>query len=307
MRVGNDEGLQLGPGGEADREQGLAASRALALLEEQGRGGSARRIAPEGFGDGRRHFRGAVVLDQAQQLSALGSGGFAALEGGLQEAGRQGDGRRQAAGSGSRQGFLFAGQHGLDVSGIVDPLTAIVAAAVVGDLDTSSEQAHGGWRGQQGQAAADRLGRDGVVVQIEAHVDGLAGADGEPLLGVEGVGRQRQQARLFLLEGLGHREAGAAGPGALLSDLLAPFSRLAVEVLQGGEGTGGKKAGADILNGALDAALLVAAGGGAGAGGEVIVPGQLQPAGMKANGVATGASDTAGWRADEDTVPGSGG
>ena len=81
---------------------------------------------------------------QPQQLSGLGGHRFAALASGLQKLCCCRDRGRQPASSGGRQGFPLAGQHGLQMSGVVDPLTAVVAAAVAGDLGAAVEQAHGG-------------------------------------------------------------------------------------------------------------------------------------------------------------------
>jgi len=121
-----------------------AARGALALMKQEGHGGSAGCAPLESFCDSGRDFRRAVVFHQPQQLSGLGGHGFAALEGGLQKLCRCRDRGRQPARSGGRQGFPLAGQQGLQMSGIVDPLTSVVAAAVAGDLGTAVEQAHGG-------------------------------------------------------------------------------------------------------------------------------------------------------------------
>jgi len=77
-----------------------------------------------------------------------------------------------------------------------------------------------------------------------------------------------------------------AGPGALVSDLVAPGEGLAVEGLQGDEGASGEEALTDIGNGALDATFFVAPRRAARTGGEVVVSGEFEPAGMKVKSVA---------------------
>lgn len=64
---------------------------------------------------------------------------------------------------------------------------------------------------------------------------------------------KRQQAGLLLREDFRDGAGVIAGPGALVSDLVAPSEGLTVEVLQGGEGPGREEAVTNILNGALHA------------------------------------------------------
>ena len=47
---------------------------------------------------------------------------------------------------------------------------------MAGDLGGAVQDAHLRVGGHQGQRPAHGLGRDGIVVEIETHVDGLAGA-----------------------------------------------------------------------------------------------------------------------------------
>ena len=68
-------------------------------------------------------------------------------------------------------------------------------------------------------------------------------------------------------------------PSALMRDLVAPVEGLAIEIGEGGEGTGGEKAVPNILDGAFHAAFFIAAGRSAGASGKVVVSGEFQKAG----------------------------
>src|SRR5215471_2922157 len=89
----------------------------------------------------------------------------------------------------------------------------------------------------------------------------------------------------LLLQGLCACARGIAGPGALMSDLVAPCQGLAVEVLQSQEGTRGEEIGTDVLNGSFDAPFLVTSGRAARTRGEMIVSGELQEARMEMDGI----------------------
>src|SRR5436190_22658376 len=78
-----------------------------------------------------------------------------------------------------------------------------------------------------------------------------------------------------------------------MRDLVAPSPCLAVEILQGGEGTGSEEAGADVLDGAFHAPFFIPAGRAARKGGEVIVGREFQEAGVEMNGVAAAFQDHA--------------
>jgi len=90
---------------------------------------------------------------------------------------------------------------------------------VGGDFGRVVEQAHGEGRGYQRERAAGGGRRDGVVVEVEADVEGFAGADGADQVGAKGMGGKSQQARFFQLEDLGHGAGVITGPVALVRDL----------------------------------------------------------------------------------------
>src|SRR5215467_4207560 len=91
---------------------------------------------------------------------------------------------------------------------------------------------------------------------------------------------------LFLLrKRLRDSARGIAWPGALMSDLVAPFQGLAVEVLQSQERTRREETGTDVLNGPFDAPFLVTSGRAARMRGEMIVSGELQEARVEVDGV----------------------
>ena len=149
------------------------------------------------------------------------------------------------------------------------------------DFGRAVEQANGGGRSHQGQSAAQGWRRHGIIVEVEADAEGFIGVDGARRVTGERVSGERQQVRFLFGENLGHGAGVVAGPRALMGDLVAPVERLAVEILQGGEGTGGEEAGPNVLDGALHAAFFIAAGRAARTSGEVIVGGEFQEAGVE--------------------------
>src|SRR6516165_2960381 len=74
---------------------------------------------------------------------------------------------------------------------------------------------------------------------------------------VRGMSGQRQQARLFLGEGLTHREPVIAGPGTPIGHLLAPLPDLAVALFQSGEAAARPVGFAQEADRAIDAAFLL--------------------------------------------------
>src|SRR5580700_11187945 len=91
-------------------------------------------------------------------------------------------------------------------------LMAIVSAIMQGDLECAIENAYGDIGSNQGELPPHRFRRDGVIVEIEAHVDGFARAYGLDPVGGEGVQRRRQQAGLFFSEDIGESAVVAARP-----------------------------------------------------------------------------------------------
>ena len=71
-----------------------------------------------------------------------------------------------------------------------------------------------------------------------------------------------------------------------MRDLVAPAAKLRVQIVDIGKGPRGKERMAEVLNLALDLALLIAAPGRTGPRGKVIVAGELEQPRMKPNGGA---------------------
>ena len=70
------------------------------------------------------------------------------------------------------------------------------------------------------------------------------------------MGRQGQQAGLLLVPDVGDGVLGLVGVRALVGDGVPPVAELGVDVVEVAEGTGGEEGVAQVLDLALDLALL---------------------------------------------------
>ena len=95
-------------------------------------------------------------------------------------------------------GLALALDQGLDVRGILDLLTAAVAASVASDLLRAIEQSDLRFAGDPGEPTADVFVGDRVVVAVEADVGGPTDGDVDTFVGGGTIQRQRSQLRLLL-------------------------------------------------------------------------------------------------------------
>ena len=144
--------------------------------QQEGDRRGARRIPFQRFPDGAAQSGHAVQVQQTEQLRGLAGGRFSLGEGALQQVFAFRNGQRQAACARLVQRFAFGAQQGLFMRRVQDGLLPVIGAMMAGDLGGAVEDADIGVGGHQGQRPAHRLGRDGIVVEIEMHVDGLARA-----------------------------------------------------------------------------------------------------------------------------------
>src|SRR5262249_18525621 len=82
-----------------------------------------------------------------------------------------------------------------------------------------------------------------------------------------------------------------SGPGALMCDLISPNSDLAIQVRRSAKGASREEGMADVLNGAFDPALLVAASRAARPGVEMIMRAKFKQTRVKMNGIAAPLGD----------------
>src|SRR4051794_12483126 len=107
---------------------------------------------------------------------------------------------------------------------------------MAGDLGRAIENTDIDVRSRQHERAPNSLWRNGIVVEVEVHVDGLAGSHGHNQIRGKGMQRQWQQAQLLFAECLGDSAGAIVGPAALVRDRVSPRQGLAVALDQGSEG-----------------------------------------------------------------------
>jgi len=169
---------------------------------------------------------------------------------------------------------LFLDEQRLDMCRVVDPAVAIVGPAVTSHLESALENPHRGLGSDQAQGTADQVGRDRVVVEVEADEVGL-----------EGMGRQREQVRGLFKEGLGHGPTVVSGPAAIPSHFVPPHERLAVQVIERRERPSREERVAYVPHAPLDRTLLVASRRPARPRREVVVRRQLEQTEIEAHGI----------------------
>lgn len=140
------------------------------------------------------------------------------------------------------------------------------------------QNAHLGVGSQQRERLADFAWRNGVVVAVEADVDGLGRAHLFPAIERKRMRGQCQQARLLLLKRLLDGEGVILRPRPAMSDLVAPEPGLAVAFGQNGEGAARPEGFANVADGAFHASFLIARAHLAGPGLKVIVAAEVEDA-----------------------------
>ena len=163
---------------------------------------------------------------------------------------------------------------------------AVVSAWMAGDLRRAFEDSHQRVGGDQRQLATDGFGRNRVIVEIEANIDGLRRPHRQNEIGLERMSGLRQQARLFFGEDLGNGAAVVSGPASPVRHLIAPEQCLPIAFGERGEGTARPEGFAHIANGSLHAAFLIAGADLTGACDEVIMSAQLHQSRVEVDLVA---------------------
>ena len=185
-----------------------------------------------------------------------------------------------------RTGRVLVRDERLEVGVTLDLLAAVVAARMGGDDVLAVEDAHPQRVGAHGEGASHMGVGDRVVVQVEAHVRGLARRHRAQLVGRKRCLGPREQALALGREGLGHRHRGVLGAAPRTGGALAPGLGLRVQVVQIGEGASGEEGLAHVADRALDAPLLVAARHRHRARLEAVVAGEREQGRVEADRVA---------------------
>jgi hypothetical protein len=277
--VGGDAELAhariLGPD-DVDRRRQPA--RPPALIEEVRDGDGAEGAPGEGLAEGGVERAGAHLVEEPEQLGRWSDQRLAAEGERVEECGGVRAGLAEAITAAECMRAALLGDERGQMGVVVDPLPAIIAARVAGDLPVPVEDPHDLFGGDEGEGAADERVRDRVVVAVETDVRGLAGRDGAEERARERVLGQRQEPWLLFGERLGHALLAPARHRPRGGDLGDPAGELRVEILDRPEGAGGEERVAQEADEALRPSLFVSPGGRPRLGSEVIVPGELEQA-----------------------------
>src|SRR5262245_27387376 len=264
------------------------------LIEQMSDGGSARRAARERLAKGGVERIVAVAVEQLEQAAGRAAEMAAAQGDSLEECRGARAGAAEAVPSPQLAGVSLRFGEGGDVLSRLDLPGAIVTAVMPRDLAVPVDEADHRRGGDERERPPDQRVGDGVVVEIESDIRGLARGDRPDEVAGERVLGQRQEASLLLGEGVPYEPAiGVAGDEAGVSRALNPILELRVEILDGSEGASGEEGVAQVLNRALDLALLVATRHGAGLGSEVVVAGELEELGVEAEEIPIALEDGA--------------
>jgi hypothetical protein len=254
--------------------------------EQESHRGSAGGVSRQGFLDGPPQRRRAIVVQQLHQLRRLCARRFSLRERQVEQLPALWHGLCQTASRGGMEGLAFERQDRVLMRRVEDELMPVITAQVAGQFGRAVENAHHRVAGRQRQRAAYGLGRNRVVVEVEANIDRFAGLDRHDAVGRKGMLRQWQQPSLFLGERLGHGAVIPARPAALMGHFVAPEPSLAIAFGQRGENAAGPERVAHVADRSLHAPFLVPGADLARAGGEVIVPTQFDQPGMELDLVA---------------------
>jgi hypothetical protein len=176
----------------------------------------------DSFYDGTAQSGGPMLLQQLHQKRGLVASGFALGKGKIEKRLALRNGLLQTAAGRGVVRLALNLQHGFLMRGIENELVAIISTDMASDLDGPIENTHAGVGCHQGQLASHGLRRDGVIVEIEAHIDGFVGAHGFDAIGGERMQGMRKQSRPLLLESFRDGEMIAARPAPSMRDLIPP-------------------------------------------------------------------------------------
>ena len=94
-------------------------------------------------------------------------------------------------------GLALEFEHCFLMNRIEYKLVPVLGAHMLGNLERAVENAHSDIGSGQGQLASDGFRRNGVVVEIEANIDGFPRAYGLDSIGCERMQGRSQQWRLL--------------------------------------------------------------------------------------------------------------
>jgi len=143
----------------------------------------------------------------------------------------------------------------LEVLGLLDLVTAVPASRVRCDDDVALDDAELVQVGEDDECALGPIMRNRVVVEIEAHVRGLADFDLEPLVSWKPIVWKWPQMAELVVESLADSTRAILDPGTLEHGGGRPLRGLSIEVGKVGVAAGSEERIPHVADGALDAAL----------------------------------------------------
>jgi hypothetical protein len=128
----------------------------------------------------------------------------------------------------ARATLLF--DEALNVLGVLDLLAAIPGASMGGDDVVAVHESHGVEVGEGDERALGSVVGNGIVVEVEPAVGGLADLDLDPLEGRKRLVRELEQSAALFLVGLADRATAILDPAAIQRVGVRPIQRLPIEI-----------------------------------------------------------------------------
>ena len=133
--------------GEGEPERGLLSLVSASGFEDVGDGAGAEGVTFEGGGDGGGEFLRPVVVEQGEQSGGVRAKRFSPLGEALEEGGGGGNGDAEPVAGGVGVGLAGGGEQTLEMVGVLDGPSGVVAAGMASELGLAIEDADAGGAG----------------------------------------------------------------------------------------------------------------------------------------------------------------
>jgi hypothetical protein len=251
---------ELGTMVELNGNGGTLSFGRVPLLEHEGERGKPGGIALEDDLNGGSEFVSSVVIEKKQKPGDDSSRGFPLFESLLEEEMSLGQQCLESAEAERCLSLFPEFEKRLSVLGSFQDLPAVEAPAMGGNDGGAVEDAHLDVGGGEGKSLSHGVGGNGVLVEVEADVDGLGRRDGLEQLHVESVFWQSEETALFVAKDIEDGERLFFGMGSV-KNLVPPLEGFSIEVGEVGELPAVEEPLADESDGPLDATFLIASAG----------------------------------------------
>ena len=139
---------QSGSVGQRESEGRFESALSPSCFEDVCDGAGAGGVTLEGVFDGGGEFLRAVVVEQGEQSGGVRPQGFSALCELLEEGVGGGDGGAEAVSGGVGVGLSGGGEESVEMVGVLDGLSGVVAAGMAGEFGLLIEDADAGVAGE---------------------------------------------------------------------------------------------------------------------------------------------------------------